>query len=60
MADKAERDYNILIRYVEQKILDGAYSLGDRLPPAPERKSPEGRTRKDSGKSPEYSEYKES
>ena len=33
MADKAERDYNILIRYVEQKILDGAYSLGDRLPP---------------------------
>ena len=32
-ADKADRDYTVLIRYVEQKILDGTFSLADKLPP---------------------------
>ena len=33
LAEKAEKDYTELIRYVEKNILDGTFSLGDRLPP---------------------------
>ena len=33
MENRSERDYNVLLHYVEQGILNGSLVLGDRLPP---------------------------
>lgn len=33
MAERTGKDYNALIEYVESRVLDGTFELGDKLPP---------------------------